>query len=66
MIFAVFNAGEAIDVTLPELPKGMIWEAILDTTEPTAGRNCVTAQIIKAPANCVLAFARTSVGKEAT
>lgn len=66
VIFAVFNAGEAIDVTLPELPKGMIWEAILDTTEPTAGRNCVTAQIIKAPANCVLAFARTSVGKEAT
>ena len=65
VIFAVFNAGDAVDVALPDCPPHMVWEAILDTTDPTAGRNCVTGREIKAPANCVLAFARTSDGKEA-
>ncbi len=65
VIFAVFNAGEAVRVTLPDCPGHLVWEAILDTTEPDAGRNCVTGRQITAPANSVLAFCRAPNGKEA-
>ncbi len=66
VIFAVFNAGEATRVTLPDCPKDMVWEAILDTTEPGAGPNCITGPQIEAPANSVLAMCRTPSGKETT
>ena len=65
MIFAVFNAGPAVDVLLPDCPPGRMWEMILDTTDPDAGRNCVPLTNLCAPADCVLAFVRTATGKEA-
>jgi len=58
VVFAVFNAGDAVDVTLPDCPPGLGWQGILDTTDPDAGPNCLAMATISAPANCVLAFAR--------
>ena len=60
VVFAVFNAGAAVDVKLPDCPDGLCWESILDTSEPEAGRTCMTTPTLTAPANCVLAFARTA------
>lgn len=34
VIFAVFNAGEAVDVTLPQAPNGRGWVWLLDTDSP--------------------------------
>ncbi len=59
VIFAVFNAGEAVKVTLPDCPEGLTWEEILDTTRPDAGPSCLTVRTITAPAHAVLAYART-------
>jgi isoamylase len=59
VVFAVFNAGETVEVQLPECPEGLIWEEILDTTRPDAGPNCQTTQTVLAPARSVLAYART-------
>jgi glycogen operon protein len=59
VIFAVFNAGDAVEVRLPGSPDGLVWEAILDTTDPEAGPNCLTTDTITAPAQSVLVFARS-------
>jgi hypothetical protein len=34
VVFIVFNAGDAVEVTLPDLPPGRCWELLLDTTRP--------------------------------
>ncbi len=60
VIFAIFNAGDEVEVVLPDLSEGLVWENILDTAEPGAGPNCVTGSSVTAPAHCVLAYARTS------
>lgn len=60
VVFAVFNAGEAVEVTLPDCPEGLCWESILDTSDPEAGPTCLTTPTLTAPANCVLAFACTA------
>ncbi len=60
VVFAVFNAGEAIDVHLPDCAPGLCWESILDTSDPEAGPTCLTTPTLTAPANCVLAFARVA------
>lgn len=64
VVFAIFNAGHEIDVTLPDCPDGRVWELILDTTDPDAGRACVPGSIIKTPASSVLAFTHTPLGKD--
>ncbi|MDJ0627153.1 MAG: glycogen debranching protein GlgX [Rhodobacter sp.] len=64
VVFAVFNAGSETAVTLPDCPEGQVWEAILDTTEPEAGPYVWTGRRITAPAQSVLAFARTSSRKD--
>ncbi|MBV0911761.1 glycogen debranching protein GlgX [Rhodobacteraceae bacterium ASV31] len=61
VIFAVFNAGGEVEVTLPVLPDGLVWENILDTAEPEAGPNCVTSDIVRVPSEAVLAYARTQI-----
>ncbi len=58
VIFAVFNAGDAVEVRLPDVPEGMVWQGILDTTDPEAGPNVASRARIIAPAQSVLAFAR--------
>ena len=64
VVFAIFNAGEAVKVVLPDLPTGMVWESLLDSTDPTAGENVFTAASITVPADSVLAFAHRAAGKE--
>ncbi len=64
VIFAVFNAGEAVQVTLPPCPDGTAWEVILDTTLPDAGPHMPLGGTIAAPADCVLALERVPTGKE--
>ncbi len=65
VIFAVFNAGEAEEVTLPPCPEGTIWEVILDTTEPDAGPSNPMKGTLKAPAHSVLALQRVPTKEEA-
>ena len=64
VVFAIFNPGAAVEVVLPDLPPGMVWESLLDTSDPAAGENLLTAASIMVPANCVLAFAHRATGKE--
>ncbi|MDZ4134360.1 MAG: glycogen debranching enzyme GlgX, partial [Paracoccaceae bacterium] len=53
-VFAVFNAGPAQPLVLPETAPG--WRLVLDTTRPEAGAEDVTGPM-DAPAQSVLVFA---------
>ena len=39
-VFAVFNAGDAAQVTLPEAPKGQVWTCQINTAEDGKGGPC--------------------------
>ncbi|WP_425052695.1 glycogen debranching protein GlgX [Psychromarinibacter sp. S121] len=58
VIFAVFNAGDTQEVTLPPCPEGLIWEVVLDTTVPDAGPHNPLGKKLMAPAQSVLALQR--------
>lgn len=53
-LFAVFNAGEAQVLTLPDTAPG--WRLILDTTRPTLGPQKPMKSPLDLPAACVLLF----------
>jgi len=53
-VFAVFNAGDAVVVTLPEPPKGQIWACRIDTAEPAAQTRCLTRHEVAAHSVAVL------------
>ena len=44
-IFAVFNAGEAVDVVLPDPTEGRHWISHIDTAAPDSGPNAVRGKI---------------------
>jgi len=64
VIFAVFNAGPAVSVALPECPEGLCWTAVLDSTDPDADPARAAGGALTAPAQSVLAFARTPNRKD--
>ncbi len=58
VVYAVFNAGDTCEVTLPPNPDGMLWEVVLDTTDPDAGPQNPLGETLTAPAQSVLALCR--------
>nr|WP_253913156.1 glycogen debranching protein GlgX [Pseudoruegeria sp. HB172150] len=64
VIFAVFNAGDETEVTLPSCPQGLIWEVILDTTLPEAGPHNPLGGKLIAPAQSVLALQRVPMKED--
>lgn len=64
VIYAVFNAGDAQEVTLPPCPGGLVWEVILDTSQPDAGpHNPLNGKLV-APEQTVLALQRVPIKDE--
>jgi glycogen operon protein len=59
VLFLTFNAGEEITVTLPDCPRGMTWELVLNTAAPEDGPICMTAHQTQIPADSVCVFSRT-------
>ncbi|MCE6952822.1 glycogen debranching protein GlgX [Cereibacter sphaeroides] len=59
-VFAVFNAGEAVAVTLPDTAPA--WQMVLDTTRPEAGDEPVRGGL-EAPARSVLVFVPAPTGE---
>ena len=57
VIFAVFNVGDPVEVTLPEGSGGKAWEVLVDTTQPDAPPCRIASRTIEAPAHSVMAFA---------
>ena len=57
-VFAVLNAGAAVDVILPEGK----WHLMIDTTRPKIGPAAYNRPMITAPASSVLVFANTPQG----
>ncbi|SFP57565.1 glycogen debranching protein GlgX [Tranquillimonas alkanivorans] len=55
-IFAVFNAGEAERITLPEVPEGMRWVWEVDTTRPDALPGACCGATVQMPADAVAVF----------
>ena len=54
-IFAVFNTGPARDWTLPELPKGLLWDWQIDTSDSGAVGDLVTG-MVTIPGDSVAVF----------
>ena len=53
-VFAVFNAGPARSLTLPDTAPG--WRMVLDTTRPALGPQKPMKSPLDLPAHCVLVF----------
>jgi isoamylase len=58
VVFIVLNAGDAVRVTLPDLPPGRCWELLIDTTRPADLPVVTRHQALDAPAQSVLILAR--------
>ena len=55
-LFLVFNAGEAVDVTLPPAPRNRVWRVWIDTDAPEQDPWVADGTVIEAPARSVLAL----------
>ncbi len=64
VVFIVFNAGEEVQVTLPDLPADRCWELLLDTTRPADLPVVTRHPALTAPAQSVLILARRKNAKE--
>ena len=53
-IFAVFNAGSAVEVNAPEDPEGMHWKLEIDTAHPEADPKPVSGGKITVPEASVI------------
>ncbi|SEQ47210.1 glycogen operon protein [Loktanella sp. DSM 29012] len=60
VVFITFNAGPAIDITLPDCSTDSPWELILDTANPEDGTQCIATQTFRVAADSVCVFARTT------
>ncbi|RYH04644.1 glycogen debranching enzyme GlgX [Salipiger sp. IMCC34102] len=58
VLFITFNAGDAVEITLPDCEDDCPWELILDTARPKDGPQSVTGTVTVA-AQSVCVFART-------
>ncbi len=55
-MFCVYNAGDAVDVTVPATPDGQAWSRHLDTTRPDAAHVRADGQTVPIPAASVSVF----------
>ena len=55
-VFVVLNAGDAVEITLPDAPKGMVWMRGIDTSIGTLADSVAANAVEPCPADCVLAF----------
>ncbi len=60
VLFLTFNAGDEVNVLLPDCGEGCVWELILDTAAPDDGPQCVTTDSAKVAAQSVCVFAQTA------
>lgn len=55
-VFVVFNAGDDVEITLPDAPDGMVWARGIDTSVATLAESATAKAVEFCPADCVLAF----------
>ncbi|NAZ36059.1 glycogen debranching protein GlgX [Rubellimicrobium sp. CFH 75288] len=63
-LFAVFNVGDALDVTLPDPPEGQGWVRHVDTARPHARPVPVRRGTIPVAANSIVVLALEAVGEQ--
>jgi glycogen operon protein len=55
-VFVVFNAGDDVEIVLPDAPDGMVWARGIDTSSARPVETSTAGSIENCPADCVLAF----------
>ncbi len=55
-VFAVYNAGDSLEVTLPEVPDGRYWTRQIDSAQPEVAPEIAQGRTFQAAAQSVVAF----------
>ena len=62
-VFAVFNAGDTVELCCPPAPSGFRWEQMLDSASASTDERPVPMAGLKAPAQSVVAFCLVPTGE---
>ena len=61
-VFVVFNAGDEIEISLPDPPEGMAWSRGIDTSATAPIGPIIANPVEICPSDCVVAFVLTNIG----